>query len=177
MLSKQNYFYHPFESSSLGFLMKNNVSKDGSIIDNIDLQYQPVQVPAIALTFFLIKLTVIVIGELVNYKLLTALSKENSILNQITKLFVWIQMISYPIGLLFITSTDFIHPVNEIIGEWFCTFGWFLTAYCVYLTIFYSFVVAMMRYVFIFHNSRVEKYGKQKAKKLFLFLFIFTPLL
>ena len=170
MMSKRKYLYHLFQNASFGFLMTNSLSDDelhGNIIDSIDLRYQPVHEPAIALTFFLIKLVVIIIGEFINYKLLNVLNKENSILNQITKLFVWIQMISYPVGLLFITATDFIHPVNQILWEWFCTLGWLLIKYGGYLTIFYSFLVAMMRYVFIFHNNWIEVYGKQRFSSCF----------
>ena len=76
MMSKRKYLYHLFQNSSFGFLMTNSLSDDeiihGNIIDSIDLQYQPVQEPAIALTFFLIKLTVIVIGEFINCLLYTS---------------------------------------------------------------------------------------------------------
>ena len=178
MLPKQKPFYHPFQNASIGIWAEGDWPKngpDGFVMDNIDMYYQPVQVPEVALTFSFIKLTIIIIGLFINIKLLISLKKENSTVNEVTTLFVWTQIIFYPVMLIFNTATDFIHPVDEIIGHWFCTLGWIIIEFCGYFTIFYSFIVAVMRHFFILHSSRVEEYGKEKAKKIFMFLMILFP--
>jgi hypothetical protein len=39
-----------------------------------------------------------------------------------------------------------------------------------------SFIIAMMRYWFIVHEEKVQKYGKEKTKRIFAFLSVFIPL-
>ena len=40
---------------------------------------------------------------------------------------------------------------------------------------FHSFIVAVMRYIFIVHEKKVNCFGKEKTKKLFLILSFFVP--
>ena len=179
-VAKRQHFYRPFKNSSIVFLVDTLLTSNEDLvleIDDIDMYHQPVQHPVVALLFFCVKLIVIIIGEFVNARLLKNLKKENGLLTQVTRLLVWSQMISYPIGLVFITSTDFIHPVYEVFGYWFCTLGWFITTFFGYISLFHSFISAIMRYVYMLHNSKVHSYGKEKVLNLFLFLSICIPLL
>ena len=181
MFPKTRPFYHPFENSTfIGFWItkeQQNFNLPGSIIDSVDLYYQPVQQPTIGTIFFGLKFTIILIGEMINSRLLNMMYQESSVINEVTKLYLFNQMISYPVSLVFITVTDFIHPANEVIGRWFCTLGWICIAFCGYITIFYSFFIALIRYFFILHPDQVEDYGKEKVKKIFKLLMIVIPIL
>ena len=84
-------------------------------------------------------------------------------------------MIANPIVVILTSSTDFIHPLNQVVGQWFCSVGWFVGYLCFAIASFHSFIVALMRYFFIIKEDLVKFYGKERAKKLFLFLSFFIP--
>jgi hypothetical protein len=86
-------------------------------------------------------------------------------------------MILGPYALIVSTLTDFIYPVNQIIGHWFCSFGWFFMYFCFTIVSFNSFIVALMRYFFIVWREKAATYGKEKVKKIFLFLSVIFPLI
>ena len=182
MSLKDYHFYHPFKNSTFGFLsesqtyLANNVT--GNLIEHIDMYYQPLENPFIAVSFSSLKLIFILIGELINIKLLMVIRKEaKSILTDVTKLFVICQMIYHPILECILVTTNLIHPVDEIFGEWFCTLAWFSVNFFVRVALYNSFIVAVMRYIFIIHEARVAAYGKENIKRLFLYLTIGIPLL
>ena len=174
------YLYRPSSNSSFYVFTKpslSNHSLQGALINDIDLYYQPLAEPTTALVFFISKSGIILAGELVGVKLLMNLKKDNSILNHVTAFFVLTQMVCYPIALVFITANDFLYPVNEVIGKWFCTLGWMVISYCSFVALFYSCIVALMRYFFILNNGKAEAYGKEKAKRHFLIMAVVVPLL
>ena len=174
-------FYHPFKNTSIRVTIEeNSVTKDqnGYIIDEIDLYYQPVQNPAIGITFFLIRLPVLILGILLNIKVLSLIKRETSVVNDVTKVATYAQMIFWFTFVFFTTATDFVHPLNEIFGQWVCEFGWFITYFFTNIFTLHSFLVAMMRYCFIVHNDKFEKgFRKQKTKRVFLILSLLIPLL
>ena len=174
------YLYRPSSNSSFYVLTKPslaNHSLQGALINDIDLYYQPLAEPTIALAFFISKSSIILLGELLGVKLLMNLKKDNSILNHVTTFFVSTQMVCYPISLVFITANDFLYPVNEVIGKWFCTLGWIIVSYCSFVALFYSCIVALMRYFFILNNGNAYIYGKEIAKRHFLIMAVVVPLL
>ena len=180
MLSNSQHYYHPFKEPYFGFLLKDHTSPEnttGFIVDNIDLYYQPVQEPVIAIIFFFLRMILVIIGEFIHIKVFIILKKENGLVKDVAKLFTATQMIFWPFWLLLTTSTDFVHPLNIVIGQWFCTFSWFFFFLCWTIIAFHSFIVALMRYFFIVHDKKVAAYGKEKAKKVFLLLSFLIPLL
>ena len=174
-------FYHPLKNTSIRVTIEETtITKDqnGLLIDEIDLYYQPVQNPTIGITFFLIKLPILILGILLNIKVLSLIKRETSVVNDVTKVATYAQMIFWPIFLCFTTATDFVHPLNEILGEWVCDFGWFITYFFTSVFSLHSFIVALMRYCFIVHNDKFEKgLRKERTKQFFLFLSVLIPLL
>ena len=172
MLLNENNFYHPFEESMLGFFLNGqrdlNKSTTGLVIDDIDLYYQPLEHPLVVVSFFGLKLIVILIGERIGFKLILMIKKDKGILCSITLLFIVIQMILWPLGILFDLIVNLVHPVAEVIGKWFCSGGWLLSNLGPFYVFNYSFFVAVMRYVFLVHEEWVSKYGKEKVKWRFL---------
>jgi len=180
MAKYNKHFYHPFQNTSLGFSLHVESSEDsfsGFIINDIKLFYQPVEEPNIAIIFFIIRSITMCLAEFINYKLLKKMKKNTGLQNDVTKLQSYTIMIVSPFSLLFITANDFIHPLNTIVGQWFCTFGWFFLYVCIYIISFHSFGVAWLRYFFIVHTKKATKFGKKKIKKIFLYLNIFIPIL
>ena len=180
MLFKAGNLYHPFRNTTLGFFPKDFASSEmnmGETIEHIDLYYQPIQIPLIATVFFVIKICLLMAGEYLQFKVYIMIQKENGLVKNVTRLFVCTQMIFWPFWVFFATSTDFIHPLNQVIGQWYCTVGFFIFYILGNIIIFHSFITALMRYVFILHKEKVDKYGKEKIQKLFLLLSVLIPLL
>ena len=168
----EKYFYHPFEQSVLGFWLNDqgdvSNSTTGLVIDDIYLYYQPLEHPLVVISFFVLKLIVILIGERIGFKLILMINKDRGILRNITLIFIVIQMVLWPLGILFDLIVNLVHPVIEVIGKWFCTGGWILSNIGPFFVFNYSFFVAVMRYVFLVHEEWVSKYGKEKVKWRFL---------
>ena len=172
------HFHHPFTKSSFGFfvfLNSDNASQivsSGFSLEDIDLYYQPLENPIVAISLFTIKIFFIIIGMILCSKVLDMVKKEPSIDSQLLKIFCWIQIIFQPILVFFDLTVNLIHPIDDIIGPWFCSLGWLFYSVSTKFILNHSFFTAMMRYVFIVHNDIVNKFGKQKFKRYFLFLSI-----
>ena len=180
MFLKKENLYHPFTNSSIGFFVMDGKSGNDDyqfVLENFDLFYQPTEHPIFALVLLVMRILIGSTGVYVNWKLYRMVKKENGLVNGVTQIYCLSSIVIGPIVLLFKTSTDFVHPLNEVIGQWYCSFGR-LTGYFVFqVIIFHSLVVALMRYCFIVHEERVRQIGKNKTKKFFACLSIFIPVL
>ena len=104
------------------------------------------------------------------------MKKQKGILKSITQIFVMTQMIFWPFLFFFSGSTDFFHPMNELVGQWYCSIGSFFFWFLAYIILSHSFVAAAMRYFFILHREKVDKYGKERVQQVFLALSVGIPL-
>ena len=172
-------FYHPFTNSFLGFFDSQELNQTnsfrGQMINEIDLYSQPLEKPSIVITFWAIKFVIIIIGEGIGTKLLASLKKEKTLLTNLTKLFIIAQMIIHPIVHFFELVLNTIYPVHEIIGNWFCFLDWMLWGVFMRVGLNNSFIAALMRYLFIVHEEKVNEYGKEKVKRFFLYFSLITP--
>jgi hypothetical protein len=103
--------------------------------------------------------------------------KENGLLTHITKLLEIFQVILWPFLLLWDLTINLVHPVNEVIGDWFCALGWFLLVLFMIIVLNSLYIAALMRYFFIIHQTRVNAYGKTRVKRILLVLSIAIPAL
>ena len=180
MILEDDLFYNPYQESSQGIFLKqldylgNNTIH---VIDGIDLYYQPVLPPETAFTFFLIRITLVIVGECFNVKVFELMKKENGLVKYITTVFVLVQMVFWPCWLVLVTLTDLIISPNKAVGNWFCDVGNFVFYFLGNVIMFHSFIIAVMRYVFIIHNEKIQRYGIEKMKKIFLILTVTMPLL
>jgi len=178
-----SYIQNTDTSSSHSFFgvfiddITHSVNSTPYIFEDVDLFYQPVETPLVASLFFLVRSILFFISEFINVKIFLQLKKETCLINDVARVFTCTQMVILPFWLLYNTSTDFFHPMNEIIGNWFCTLGWFSIHLCGTIIAFHSFVVALMRYLFIVHDRKIENFGKKKAKKVIMYLTFIIPLL
>ena len=178
MFETKTQYYHPFEESSLSFSLKEGtISRNmtSCVVEAIDLYYQPLEKPWIATLFAFARIVIVILGESVNIKIWKMIKKETGILSDVTKLFVCTQMVYLPYLVFFIISTDFIHPLYGVIGQWYCTCGWVVFLFGGMIISSHSFVVAFMRYFFIIHETRAKAFGKEKAQNLFFYLSILIP--
>ena len=179
MQLKYPHFHKPFRNSFFVFHLINNTSPtnmNGYLIENIDLYSQPLENPAVAVTFCFLKLVSIFIGVLLGYKVLHMLKTDVKLLSDVTKLLIITQMTLPLIAtVLFDLPVDLIYPANEIIGEWYCTLGWIINKFIVGIVLNNSFITAVIRYVFIVQEKTVDTYGKDKIKRFFLYLAILLP--
>ena len=84
-----NHFYRPFINSSLAFSLdfeKLEDSFSGFLIHDIKLFYQPVQEPNIGITFFIIRSVIVILSELINFKVLNKMKRNTGLLKSMTKL-------------------------------------------------------------------------------------------
>ena len=172
-------FYHPFNQDLLSFFLPNDSSPNKSslaILDDVELYQQPVEKPNIAILFFFIRLVFTILAEACNYRVIYVTRKDNGILNDIMKLQAYIIMTSMPIRLIFITLTDLMHPLNEVLGQWICSSYWILKTISSQMMLFHSLFIALLRYVFVVHNEKVVNYGKEKMKRWFWYLIIGIPI-
>ena len=181
-LPTRNNVFHPFSNSSLRFLNYNNAKSQENenfsfILEHIDLYFQPVHHPITCSILLIYYTSLIFIGEYLHFKVLLVVKKDNGILKTVSRIFALAQMVMWPVIFLLITATSLVHPLASIIGEWFCTTTWFLAYYLQFVVSSHSLIAASMRYCFIVHTEKVEKYGMEKAKKLFLLLYISIPVL
>ena len=149
----------------------------GFAMDDMDLYYQPVQKPTIALVFFFIRVPLVILGEFFYVKQLALIKKETGLVNDVSKLIAYVQMIFWPAWLLFTTTTDFLHPLDELAGRWFCDAGWFFIHLGWNIIALHSFIVAIMRYCFVVHTEKFTKGNrKKKIKRFFLIMSVLVPL-
>ena len=176
MRLKYYHLYNPYKQPILGFLWEDSKTTGndtiGQLVDDIDFYYQPLEPPWIAIIFFFVRLIIIFIGEIIGKKVVIMTREETGILSEITLMFISIQMIFHPILIFFELSVNVIHPINEIIGPWICTVGWLFYNVSTKIVLNYSFFAAIMRYVFVVHDDRVGRYGKEKVKRHFLYLYL-----
>ena len=180
MVFNTENFYHPFSDSYLGFFGYDDKSKENDtcmVLENIDLYYQPVEEPAFGTIVLVTHILSLILGELVQFRLLAMVKNENGLVKEVTQIYSLTSIICCPISIIFTCATDFIHPLNEVIGQWFCTLAWIITFFFFSVITFQSFIVAMMRYCFIVHDEKVRKFGKEKTKRIFEFLTLFIPLM
>ena len=180
MLFEKKNIYHPFTDSSLGIFLKDATTKEhfiGKVIQDINLHYQPVQEPLVAFIFLGVKICLLVATEYLYFKVYQLMKKENGIIKNITQLFVCAQMTFWPFWIFFAASTDFFHPLKEVIGEWYCYSGSFFFYFLGHIITLHSFMSASIRYFFILHREKVDKFGKERVKQLFFILSILIPFL
>ena len=178
MQQASQHYYNPFKHSFLGFFVPNDDFQNYSslsILNDIDLYHQPVEEPNTAIIFFVVRCLVTIFAEICNYRILCMLKEDNSILKDVTKLCTNTVMAYIPIRLVFYTLTDFVHPIEDFVGDWGCRSYWVIQNIAIWLVISHSLVVALLRYYFIVQDKLVTKLGKEKTKKLFWYLSIGIP--
>ena len=176
-LTRYNY-YHPFTEEFLGAFSSNSSIKENDwvILEDIDLFHQPIPSPVTAGLFAVVTVIILILGSHLHLEVLLRLRKDESILRSITKTFVYANSTCWPVVIILINVTNFIHTLPPIITNYICP----VVRLTLYLTCnmfsFHSCLSATMRYYFIVHTEKVNSFGKEKVKNIFLVLSILIPL-
>ena len=178
-MSLTTAYYHPFNKSYFGFFIHGLESTQrrliGFALEKIDLNQQPVLEPHLAFILFFIRSSLVFIGACIQLKLYLNIKKDDSLLKENAQLYAINHLVLWPTWLVLTTTTDFIHPVNEVFGQWFCILGSFLFYLGGLIMAFHSLVAALMRYLFIVHEAKVKEIGISRMKKIFLILSFLIP--
>lgn len=180
MASISNHFYNPFNSGILGIFSPNSsfaANDSYTILEDIDLYYQPVPTPIASGIHAVLSVITLILGLYLHIRVLFCLKKDDSILKRITQVFVFTNLTMLILAISTSCITNIIHTFPKIVVDYICPIIWFLLYQSINLIIFYSFICALMRYFFIVHTERVNAYGKEKVKTIFLMLSILIPLI
>ena len=150
-------------------------SVKGETLDEVNLPYEPLQDPLIAILYFLIKAIIVISGEYVHIQILKFLKHETCVVKDVLKTFLYLQMMYWPLKVVFETTTEFIYPLRTIIGKWYCDLGFLWLVFGMTLIVFHSFIVSLMRYTFVVHHQKTLRYGIEEMKKLFYWTAILIP--
>ena len=71
--------------------------------------------------------------------------------------------------------TDAFPNLSIYTGEWFCYLATFICSYGISIITLNSLLIAVMKYMFIVHNTKVLEFGEDRTKKLFLILDLTIP--
>ena len=149
--------------------MQTNVeTPDSTILDNETI------ISEIVIT--VVKIFVICLGSFIQLKIiLTCLNAKDTITRQIDitqavaiTIFVFFTNLFEPI-------TDHIPDLHEKVGDWICHIAAFIYLFTVYVCLFHSFVVALMKYIFIVHHMKNRAFGERKTQKIFFLATIIHP--
>ena len=170
--------YHPFRGDTIGLFNHSSSAPQswhGETMADVNLYYQPVQPPTLAVVYLILKSIIIIAGEYIHIRILDFFRHDNCLVKDLLKLFLYVQMFYWPVAVLFQTLTDFVYPFKEIVGEWICTFGWWWILLGMTIIFFHSFMVGLLRYLFVVHNNWISTWGKERVKKAFIWTSILIP--
>ena len=165
-------------NQSMGFatVYPESLALQGEVIRELDLPSKPLQDTLLAVSYLFIKIMILILGEYVHIQILKFLKHETCIVKEILKAFLYVQMVYWPVKVIFETTADFMYPLRSIIGEWYCHFGFLWLVFGMTIIVFHSFIVGLMRYSFVVHYGKMTWYGIEEAKKLFYWLSILVPI-
>ena len=121
MLQLEN-IYHPFTESYISVFLKDSIDSDGvvgQVINDVNLYYQPVQVPLVAFIFLTIKLFLLAFAEFLQIKVFQLMKKENGVVKNITQVVVCTQLVFWPFWTFFASLTDIFIRSTKSLGHGF----------------------------------------------------------
>ena len=141
--------------------------------DSTMLDYKTI-ISAVVIT--LAWIFVVCLGSFIQLKIvLTCLKAKNTTTWQIdiiqaVALTIWVFFSS-----IFKIIIDQIPDLHEAIGDWICYIYAFTHIFAIYVCLFHSFVVALMKYIFIVHHMKNRVFGERKTQKIFFLATIIHP--
>ena len=175
-----DYAINKYHRSSIDFLLNsyNNQSTGYNdqyqeSVDNMDMYWRPIQETSEATCFLVIRLIIIIGGELLQIQALIMTKKENSACVEVFEMFLYVQMVYWPIEVMFITSTDWFYPLFELLGGmWICDLVFFVKYIMVFIIYFHSFCIALIRYLYLYLYKFIERKGKERINEAFSYMIV-----
>ena len=107
------------------------------------------------------------IGSYIQIKVISTCRKEKDKVWQITITNSIIMMIVFTFVMIFETVTSHVPVMSQHTGEWICFFAAFIYIYGPIIMGLHSFVVSLMKFVFIVYQDTAIDFGEEKLKKIF----------
>ena len=86
-----------------------------------------------------------------------------------------INTIFFGFDIPFVTISNALPHLSMYTGEWFCYVASFIVNYEVYFLVTNSFLIAVMKYIYIVHWDKAMRFGHQKIQRIFLIITITLP--
>ena len=85
------------------------------------------------------------------------------------------------IAMFWMTIIENVSPHVKVLSEytggvWFCYLTGFIYCYNTFIGGFHSFMICLMKYVYIVHYDKVRVYGEEKLQKIFFLAYVLHPL-
>ena len=142
------FLYHPFTNRTIRFFTSPNSTliTSSSLMSNIELDQQPLQHPAVASVFLIIKTIIVSLSVWIHFKILSKLKTDSSLVRDVVRTYSILQLFFWPALLLYTdVFTAYVYPISDITGPWICHI---LNFMCICLGLhmfFHSFIIAVMR--------------------------------
>ena len=107
------------------------------------------------------------IGSYIQIKVISTCRKEKDKVWQITITNSIIMMIVFTFVMIFETVTSHVPVMSQHTGEWICFVAAFIYIYSPIIMGLHSFVVSLMKFVFIVYQDTAIDFGEEKLKKIF----------
>ena len=105
------------------------------------------------------------IGSYIQIKVISTCRKEKDKVWQITITNSIIMMIVFSFVMIFETVTSHVPVMSQHTGEWICFVAAFIYIYGPIIMGLHSFVVSLMKFVFIVYQDTAIDFGEEKLKK------------
>ena len=107
------------------------------------------------------------IGSYIQIKVISTCRKEKDKVWQITITNSITMLISFSYGMIFENVTSHVPVMSQYTGEWICFVSVFIYIYGPCIMGLHSFVVSLMKFVFIVYQDTAINFGMDKLKKVF----------
>ena len=107
------------------------------------------------------------IGSYIQIKVISTCRKEKDKVWQITITNSIIMMIVFSFVMIFQTVSSHVPVMSQYTGEWICFIAAFIYMYGTLMMGVHSFVVSLMKFVFIVYQDTAIDFGEEKLKKIF----------
>ena len=116
------------------------------------------------------------LGLILHVKIIIVARKEKDTTWQIHICHAIILPVYYSFTITFAALMNFVPFISSFTGSWLCYVAVFVLLYCHYAITNHTLLVAVMKFAFIVHREKVTEFGKEKAKKIFLWINLCFPL-
>ena len=107
------------------------------------------------------------IGSYIQIKVISTCRKEKDKVWQITITNSITMMIVFSFVMIFQTVSSHVPVMSQYTGEWICFIAAFIYMYGTLMMGVHSFVVSLMKFVFIVYQDTAIDFGEEKLKKIF----------
>ena len=115
------------------------------------------------------------VGLVIQMQIISVSYKDKDTAWTITITHSIVTTINFAFNISFDAVTHFIPYLSQYTGNWICYVASFVTTYCYYGIVAYSFLISILKYIFIIHHVKIREWGKEKIKKWFFVANLLHP--